>query len=399
MMDRPLHVAHAVLSLDVGGLERFVTDLVSQGRQRGQRVSVICLERPGALAPQAEALGARVVSLGKRPGLRPGLVGRFRGVLRRLGPDVLHTHQISALFYAGPAARRAGVPAVVHTEHGKHFGRRRTRWLGWLAARFADRFVCVSEDIAAEVRRHGVAPRAAVCVVPNGIDTARFARPPRGSAAVRSAWGIPADAPVVGTVGRLHEVKQQDLLLRAFAGARQRGTGAYLMLVGDGPLRPELEGLAAALGVSEWVRFTGFQPRPEEFLGALDVFALTSRSEGMPLAVLEAWAAGVPVIASRVGGVPELIEDGVNGLLFPPGDEAALVAGLCRLLGDRGYASRLGLAGAGTARDGFDLRHAAGRYEDHYRAALAVARPAAASPRGAGPRALCTEQQPRCQGP
>src|SRR5262249_5829514 len=149
-----------------GGLERIVVDLVRQGCQLGQQVSVICLERPGTLAPQAEALGARLICIGKQPGVRLKTRGQMEAALRVLHPDVLHTHQVGALFYAGPAARAVGVPVVVHTEHinnirkagAGYLRRQRMLWLWWWAARFARKFFCVSEDIAAEMAGRGLVP-------------------------------------------------------------------------------------------------------------------------------------------------------------------------------------------------------------------------------------------------
>ena len=150
-------LAYVVLSLDVGGLERVVLDLAREGRALGQGVSIACVERPGALADEAREMGVAVACAGKRPGLRPATVARLRSILRELRPDVVHTHQVGALAYAGPAARLAGGIPVLHTEHGKHYGSRaRTRLLGRLAAGFASRFACVSADIAGEVVRRGV---------------------------------------------------------------------------------------------------------------------------------------------------------------------------------------------------------------------------------------------------
>src|SRR5262249_21327275 len=147
-------------------------------------------------------------------------------------------------------------------------------------------------------------------------------------------------------VGRLSEVKCHDVLLRTFARLERQLPGAHLLLVGDGPLRTDLAQLAQRLGVAGQVRFAGYQAQPERFLQVMNVFALTSRSEGMPRAVLEAWAAGVPVVASRVGGLPELIADGQTGLLFPPGDENALARALLAILGNPSLAQRLTQAGS-----------------------------------------------------
>lgn len=366
---QPLAVTHAVLSLDCGGLERIVLDLVREGQQLGQRVTILCLERPGTLASEAEALGARVDCVSKPPGLRLGIVRRLRDVLRERQPDVVHTHQIGPLFYLAPAARAIGVPVVVHTEHGKHYARAQTRWLGRWAARSATRFFCVSRDIADDVRVRRIVAADRIEVLANGIDIARF-RPDGSAAAQRSALGIPAAAPVVGTVGRLDEVKCQDVLLRAFARLRQRVPDAHLLIVGDGPLRNDLRRLADSLELGGGVHFAGFQAQPERFLQVMNLFALASRSEGLPLAILEAWAAGVPVVASQVGGVPELIEQGRTGLLVPAGDVAALLESLMRLIENPQLASALSAAGQQRVEESFSLHRMAVAYHQRYCALL-----------------------------
>ena len=194
-MADPLHVAHAVLSLDTGGLERIVVDLVGHGRRFGHRVSVLCIERPGTLAPQVEALGAELVCVGKERGLRLGTRAKVREALRELRPDVLHTHQVGPLFYAGRAARDLGIPVVVHTEHinnirkaGAGYWRRlKMTWLWWWAARYARKFFCVSEDISAEMAGRRIVPRHKLSVVLNGINTEPF-REPVDRAALRADW-------------------------------------------------------------------------------------------------------------------------------------------------------------------------------------------------------------------
>jgi sugar transferase (PEP-CTERM/EpsH1 system associated) len=352
--------------MEIGGLESIVVDLVREGRRLGQDVAVVCLEGPGVLAQEVEAQGARLDSLHKPPGIRLEMFGRLRSLFRELRPDVVHTHQIGALFYAGPAARRAGVPVVVHTEHGKHYDRpSRTRWLGRLAGRRAARFFCVSADIAAAAEAHRIVPRRKLHVVPNGIDTDRFRDRGEGNG-VRTSLGIPPGAPVVGTVGRLCEIKRQDLLIRAFQQVRARPAEAHLLFVGDGPWMGPLRELVAGLGLSERAHFAGYQPRPAPYLQAMDVFALTSRSEGMPLVVLEAWAAGVPVVATRVGGLPELVDDGRTGILVDFGDEAALAHALGGLIADPSRARRVGEAGRERVESRYSLRRMAGEYQRHY---------------------------------
>jgi glycosyltransferase involved in cell wall biosynthesis len=283
---------------------------------------------------------------------------------------VIHTHQIGALLYAGPAARRAGVPRVVHTEHIDNAGKLTSRWrrlkirLLWkMAGRYASRFFCVSCDIAESVTAYGVVPGRKVEVVPNGIDTHA---PHQPDPALRRSLGLPTDAPVIGTVGRLNEVKRQDLLLRAFAAVQGGNPGARLLLVGDGPEREALGRLAGELGVAESVHFVGYQPRPEQFLRLMDVFALPSRLEGMPLAILEAWAARLPVVATAVGGVPKLVEDGRTGLLVPSGDADALAETLTALLNDPARSARLADAGRDEVCRGYGLDRMADAYARAY---------------------------------
>lgn len=378
----PLHITHGVFALDVGGLERLVLGLIRAGVAAGHRVSVVCVERRGQLAADAEAAGATVVSLDKPPGRHRAFVDRAGEVFARLNPDVIHTHHIGAAWYLGPASRRLGLP-VVHTEHGNQFAIQagwpqmvRWRLFFHVAARSVAHFCCVSDEIAAAVTRWGTVPRAKVAVIPNGIPLDLPADLP-DPAAVRASVGIPQGAPVIGTVGRLAEVKRQDILIRALLKLSSEFPDARLLLVGDGPERLRLEDQARDLGLSARVRFAGYQPRPEEFLRAMDVFALTSRSEGFPVSLLEAWRSGLPVACSAVGGIPAVVADGVNGLLFPAGDEAATAAALGTLLRDRELAARLGSAGRDEFRQKYSMDRMAAEYDRLYRTTPALRRPAA----------------------
>jgi glycosyltransferase involved in cell wall biosynthesis len=370
----PLHIAQGVLSLDVGGLERLVVGLAGVARDRGHRVTVVCVERPGRLAAEAEAAGATVVSLGKPAGRLPEYIDQSAELLDRLRPDVIHTHQLGAAWYLGQAARRLGPPQipVLHTEHGNHVAQAKGWWaavkrrlLIRSGARVIDRFCCVSDEIAAAVTRWGTVPRGKVDVVRNGVRTEPGSdlAPPE---AVRASLGVPPAAPVVGTVGRLVEVKRQDVLIRAVALLRDRFPDVRLLLVGDGPDRPQLEALTRELGLVDQVRFVGYQPRPEEFIRMMDVFCLTSRSEGLPVTLLEAWAAGVPVACSAVGGIPGVVRHEVNGLLFPPGDPAAAATALARLLDQRELRTELGEAGRRTLRQQYSVDRMASEYESRY---------------------------------
>jgi glycosyltransferase involved in cell wall biosynthesis len=361
-----LHVVHGVLSLDVGGLERVVVALVREGVRRGQRVTVACVEKPGTLADQARKAGAGVVSLDKPPGRRAEYVEKATELLTRLNPDAVHTHQIGAAWYLGPWAAENRVP-VVHTEHGNQFARQsgtgevlKARLLYRRTAHWITRFCCVSAEIAAAVTRWWTVPKGIVEVVPNGIAL----DPPPGLPSreqVRESLGIPASAKVVGTVGRLTEVKRQDRLLRAVAALPD----VWLLVVGDGDERANLEQLAGELGVADRTQFAGYQPQPEAYLRAMDVFALSSRSEGFPVSLLEAWAAGVPVVSTAVGGIPDVVTDGADGLLVPNGDGPELADALRRAL----VMPELAVNGLRTVRERYSLDVVAAGYEARYRAA------------------------------
>jgi sugar transferase (PEP-CTERM/EpsH1 system associated) len=364
---KPMRICHVLLSLDVGGLERNVLNQVRCAPGIGEECTVVCLERPGELAPQVRALGARVISMGKRAGLRPGMVRRLRNVFRDLLPDVVHTHQIGTLLYAGPAAKWAGVPLTVHTEHGKEpYQRRwRTRMLGRVAGTFTHTFFCLTEDMASQVRASRVVPNRKIRVIFNGIDTSQFTDPCETSH-VGASLGIPPRSKVIGTVGRLTEIKRQDVLIRAFAKVKARFESAHLLLVGDGPLRERLEELAVSLGIGGSVHFAGYQSPTAPYIQIMTIFALTSRSEGMPQAAIEASVTGLPVVASRVGGLPELIEQGRTGLLVPEGDDSGFAEAFCRLLEDPASARRMGEAARQHAIARFDIGRMAADYHSYF---------------------------------
>jgi glycosyltransferase involved in cell wall biosynthesis len=266
------------------------------------------------------------------------------------------------LFYTGLAM--LGMRArVVHTEHGRepYATRRRTAWLGRIAAGFAEVFYCLTDDMATGVRAARVAPNRKIRVIANGIDTSVY-RCSDGADAIRDQLGIPRSAALVGTVGRLTEIKRQDVLIDAFASIRRRHAKAHLLLVGDGPLLPALREQAARLGLGSCVHFAGYQSHTTPFLHAMDLFVLPSRSEGMPQAVLEACVAAKPVIASKVGGIPEVITHEATGLLVPSGDADALAAAMGRALADRPWAAAMARRASDAVTARFDVSRMAAEY-------------------------------------
>jgi glycosyltransferase involved in cell wall biosynthesis len=306
------------------------------------------------LAAEIEALGWPVAALGEPPGLRPRIVLRLAQLFRRWRADVVHTHDDKPLLYASLAARLARVPRLVHT---KHYGQvpqitRRQIVMGNLAARLADDFVCVSEQSARLAVERGLTAR--VRTIWNGIDVSRFAYagPQTGGPAV--------------LVARLSPEKDADTLLRAAALVARDDPAFRLEIAGDGVCLPDLRARAAELGLNERVRFLGEVRDVPSLLARASVFVLSSLTEGISLTLLEAMARGLPVVATRVGGNPEVVADGETGLLVPPRDPAALAAALLRVRRDPDHARELGRAGRRRVEAHFDVCRMVADYESLY---------------------------------
>jgi glycosyltransferase involved in cell wall biosynthesis len=266
--------------------------------------------------------------------------------LRRLQPAVVHTHHFGSLMHTLPAAWLARVPRVVHTEHAYQYLEPRAdyrRWLRWSSA-FTDAFVVVGRSLQDYYRTGVRVSQRRLRVIPNGIDTGLY-RPARDMTAVRRVLGLPVDAFLIGTAGRFFPEKDYGTLIRAVGALAHRRPDIRLAMVGDGPERSALEALATSQGISDRVHFLGWRTDLPSILPALDVFVLSSRSEGLPLVALEALACEVPVVSTPVGDMPEVLADGQGGSLFPVADWAALAQALA-LLADAGARRRaLGTAG------------------------------------------------------
>jgi sugar transferase (PEP-CTERM/EpsH1 system associated) len=365
-------IVHAIHSLATGGLENGVVNLANHSGLAFRHV-VVCMSTDGALGRSLNP-DVTVMALGKRPGQDLWAFARLVGLLRRLRPAVVHSRNWAA-FDAVPAARLAGVPVVVHGEHGRDIAnpegrnRRRNRIRRALAP-LVTSFVTVSFDLRRWLVEDVGIRAGKVTAIHNGVDASRFGHVDRRYA--RDVLGLPADAPIVGTVGRLDPVKDQAGLLRAFAAARGGHPDSILVIAGDGPCRAELEDLVGALGLGAQVRFLGERKDIPVVLAAMDLFALPSIAEGMSNTVLEAMASALPVVATRVGGSPEMVEDGVNGRLVPRQDPNALRAAIADYLGDGHLRHLHGKASRERVLEHFTLERMCGDYTGLYRRLLGV---------------------------
>jgi len=308
---------------DTGGGKSHLMALLPELRKLDIEAELVVFSA-GLLTTEAAALGIPVHCLRVKHMMSLTLLRRLRSLLIKLKPDIVHTHGGRANFYGRLAARLAGIPLVVTTVHS-HIDLDYSALIPnmWFSAvdkltrGLADRFIAVSHELGAALGKQGVIPDR-ISVVHNGI--AELTAEPQ---LLRTEFGLQSD-PVICAVGRLVPVKRFDILLRAYAHVLARVPAAKLVLVGDGPLEAKLRHLAVELNISHAVTFAGYRSDARQLLGGADVFVTSSAMEGLPIVLLEALAAKVPVVATAVGGIPEVIVPQVSGLLVPPCDPRQL---------------------------------------------------------------------------
>ncbi len=359
MTDKRPKIVRIIARLNIGGPAIHVI-LLSEGLEDYDTILVKGME--------AETEGD-MMDLARERGVEPVIVnrlGRDLNLIRDLGtlwqlyrllrreqPDIVHTHTAKAGTLGRIAARLAGVPIVVHTFHGHvlsgYFNPLKTKFFTfierWLA-RWSDVIISVSERCRSDLLSAGIGDDKKMITIPLGLELERFEqRVPGLGGKFRERLGIPAGVPIVSHVARMVPIKRHDVFLRAIPKVWERLPDVRFVLVGDGELRPELERLARDLDLDERLVWAGFVREQELIYADTDLLVLTSDNEGLPVAVLEALASGRPVVSTRVGGVPELIEDGKTGFIVPPGDHEALADTLVHALGDMDRLRAMGRQG------------------------------------------------------
>lgn len=328
-------IAHIVERMAPGGIETLVLDMVHE--TPGRHVIISLQGTTDSLIagwPALEAERGRLQGFDRGGGLDAKLILKLRSYLREIGATTVIAHHIGPLLYGGLAARAAGIGNIIHVEHDAwHYANdRRRRLAKGLFALIRPHRVAVSNEIAQRIAAWD--PKSRLTVIPPGIDMRRFRQ--RDRARARELLGVDTTSPVIGTAGRLVEVKGQTFLIEALAAVnaarRARGlASAIVMIAGDGPEREKLEAAAAAHGVSGELVLLGHRDNLPDILPAFDVFALPSLNEGLPRSVLEAQAAGLPVVASDVGDLKSAVCP-ATGRLVPAGDSRALAAALTDVL-------------------------------------------------------------------
>ena len=354
----PIRVLFCVDNLGIGGTELNAVRTAEALDPARVRLTLALLGADGELRERYERLGIAIhrFPIGTLRGRRTVSEGRrFVQLLRAERIDVVHCHDMYSNVFGSVAGRLAGVGAVIVSRRWSNtLPDPALRTANGIAYRVGHRVLANSQAVAASLRAdEGVAARR-IAVVPNFVEEAAFETPGADAiAAGRAALGIRTGETVIGIVARLARVKDHASLLRAFAAVRQRIPSARLVLVGDGPERGALESLAAELEVAMAVIFAGTRPHRPNPHHLFDLSVLSSISEGFPNSVVEAMAAARPIVATRVGGTPDAIADGVTGILVPPQDPAALAAAMVRMLEHPAEAVQMGLAAREAARTSY----------------------------------------------
>jgi len=364
-----IRVGFVLHVMQVAGAEVLVAETI---RRLGSRIVpvVYCLDGVGALGEIVRKEGVEVVALDRRPGMDLGLVRRFATRLRQHRIQVLHAHQYTPFFYGSLAAKLAGIGTrTILTEHGRHFpdvvSSRRRLANRFVFDRLADRVTAVCAFSAKGLSDQDGFRADRIEVIENGIDVDRF-HVSSDRPELKRRLGLNTGRRYVATVARFHPVKDHRTLIQAFAKACSTIDDVDLLLVGDGPLRGELEALVRELAIEARVRFLGVRHDISDILAAADVFAMSSLSEAASITLLEAMACGTPVVVTGVGGNPEIVRDGVDGLLTPRGDAPAMAAALGRLLGDEATRATMGRRAAERIRESYRIETTMERYARLY---------------------------------
>ena len=346
------HAMQVTHSLAAGGSEQLAAAIARAGVSHQIQMSICALNCGGGLEASLRSEGVATHVIGRPPGIRPDVVVRLGKLFRRAHVTVVITHHLGQLLYSALGARLAGA-RLLHVEHEFYtLASPKAKRLLRIAGRFAERVIGVSDEVVGFLVDEVGLPPAKVGLIRNGVDTSRFG-PPAGHE--RAALGIPRGRPIVGTVGRLDPAKDHRTLVTAFRSIVSAFPEAVLVIVGEGPMRPELESYVKQQGLGESVRFLGERFDVPSLLPGMDVFVLSSVNEGLPLALLEAMACARPVVATDVGGVAGVLDKRRAGVLVAPDDVDGIAKAVIGLLRDPMGAARMGAEGRKIVEERYDL--------------------------------------------
>lgn len=368
-----VHVLHLIDGLTFGGAETLLRDLATGLEDRGYRVTV-GYSTPGPFVNELAERGVTLKHIPRMALVDPIFLYRMVRLMKSDPPDIVHTHLFKSDFHGRIAARLAGVPIVISTLHNNDVWA--NNWLlGHIygaTARYADRLIAVSPEVKLfHVEKTGV-PEEKVFSIPNGVNISSFEGHDEAGLAVRAEFGITDDMPLFGIVGRLKPQKDLKTFLEATVDVLREEPRARFLVVGDGPLRAELETHAKTLGVQDAVIFTGLRKDIPAVFAALDVLVMSSLWEGLPVVLLEAMAAACPVVSTAVDGIKGVAIDEETALLVPTSDSQALAKACLRFAADAALRESFGKAGRKRVEKRYSLEVMIDRISQHYLDLLAL---------------------------
>lgn len=357
-----IKVMQIINSLEIGGAERVAINIAANLDPQKFDPMILTLERLGPFSEILDRRGIEYTSLFKKPGNRLSTFFGIAGQIREKKIDIVTTHNYGALYYGSLGSRMGGCSRLLHVDHNRMYASKRRLLIPHkLPASLAYKLIAVSKEIKTYlIGQEGIDPQR-IEIISNGIDEALFAGD-FDKKHIKARLGIPEDRIVIGTGARLVPEKGLAHLLDAVSLLRKKRGDFLLVIVGDGPLRNDLERKARDKGLGSHVTFLGQRTDLHEIIRVFDVYVLSSVSEGLPLSLLEAMAAKKAIVASSVGGIPDVIMSGHNGLLVPPGKPEALADAVEYLMDNPLKRSMLGI----SAYEGFREKHSAGSMADAY---------------------------------
>jgi N-acetyl-alpha-D-glucosaminyl L-malate synthase BshA len=355
--------------MQVAGAEVLVAEIIRRLRD-SMEPTIFCLDAIGPLGKALQDEGVDVVCLNRKPGRDWGVGKRLAAVAKEKKIEVMHAHQYTPFFYSALAKAWGGANyKLILTEHGRHFpdavSFKRRLANRWVLSRYLDAINACCQFSATALASNDGFTTLPIEVIENGIEWERY-QTHSNKTTLRASLGLDANRKYVACVARFHPIKDHTSLLQGYSQVAKQRTDADLLLIGDGPRREELQTLVQQLGIQNRVQFLGVRSDVADLLQAVDVFALTSLCEAASLTLLEAMAAGLPVVVTDVGGNPEIVRQENEGLLVPRQDATAIGNALIRILSDATLANRMGQAGKQRVKETYSLERTIERYHQLY---------------------------------
>ena len=367
-MRKPLHIMHMLLSLETGGCENGVVNLINRMNPELFKVSVCCTEKIGELAERIDKSRRHVFLLNKKGRTKPKDILKFVNFFRKQCVDIIHTHGWGTLFLGVSSAKLGRIPVIIHGEHGILYDENIRRICAQrLLFNLTDCNITVSQDLASRISKIFGVPKNRFFPIINGVDLSIFNKIADSRRSdLRNQYGIKSDNCLIGSVGRLVDVKRYDLMVEAAIEICKRELPAQFMIVGDGPLKAKLQKMINDNGLQQNFFLVGRKDNVSDYLQAMDVFALPSTFEGISNTMLEAMSCGLPIVATNVGGTPEVVDNGSTGFLWETGDSDEFIVLLLKMISDDKLRKQIGSNSREKAKKKFSIDRMVSEYENIY---------------------------------